>query len=56
LSTQKDLKVGAEKSARPPLADQPVARLRCKLGDDLRAAAAFDLDASLGMEFLFEAP
>ena len=47
---------GTENCARPPFADQPIARLRRKLGNDLRAAAAFDLDAALGMEFLLEAP
>src|SRR4029077_21035 len=47
---------GAKEHARPPLADDAIARLGRDLGDDRRAFAAVDLDSALGMVALLVAP
>src|SRR6476659_11298565 len=54
--TKKYLEVGAKEHARPPFADDAIARLGRDLGDDRRAFAAVDLDSALGMVALLVAP
>src|SRR6185312_14635402 len=54
--TKKYLEVGAKEYARPPLADDTIARLGRDLGDDRRALAAVDLDATLGVVALLVPP
>src|SRR5262249_10646978 len=54
--TEKNLEIGAEESARPPLVDHAVARLRLEVVDDLGAPAALNLHPTHSMVFHLQSP
>src|SRR5262249_13422304 len=53
---EEELEVGTEEGARPPLADDAIARLGRHLGNDRRALAAVDLEPAPGVVALLVAP